>query len=686
MINQVSRNKKLLDTTRDFFQFVIEFFEPINASATHIYHSALALSPPSSIVQRLYYHQHHTPLPSVVVGSWDSWDQGIAIEGTGGEGSYDSYTWSPCGQFVATHAKEVDQGLQIVEIRDGLTLELLSTLTAPDDHPIPTYFRNTYSLAPVHHTLYSTLATPDPSLGDGSTGSPGGHSIPPLPSTSLPTPTIPNTYLIGGPTYSPDGCFLASVSCTSLIIWDIQTGGVSKEIKHSIGIDVSLVWSLDGGTIGTIFYDKSSGIWTVNTCDIASGTTPSSITLQSTDKPYLWAHNTSFHVMATGRDGQTLTINIFVVGSVLTKLESFQINLWTPTRWLRSSHQSPSYKIKSFSPTTCHISIDMGHSFVILDVQSSECLLMQDGQFSSGCFSADGSLFTAYWDRDNHIHIWKRSPAHYTFWRKFPLQEPYHHTSPLHFSPTMLSILGGFPDTNTLQVWRLDGPLPITPSNSPMLFAAPHCCATYVATCHKGKSIVTTINLLPQTHPHFIDTDMEIEMLALTGNVLLVVDSAAIVAWRLTEEGAVDGVFGNQRANYGNKIWTIPRSSYPLFSIEDQAVFIKQKQTIIHIYCMETGELLPAQTAPPSHGHWHFHHLDDLCQGRHHLHHHQPNEHGSHSEDNWPHLESAIPQGWVKDPEGKHWLWIPVKWRNLDYRVGWLHSTRTVRLGPHLTN
>jgi hypothetical protein len=44
---------------------VTKFFEPINVSATHIYHSALELSPLSSIVRRLYYHQRHTPFPRV---------------------------------------------------------------------------------------------------------------------------------------------------------------------------------------------------------------------------------------------------------------------------------------------------------------------------------------------------------------------------------------------------------------------------------------------------------------------------------------------------------------------------------------------------------------------------------------------------------------------------------------------
>jgi hypothetical protein len=538
----------------------------------------------------------------VVAGSWDSWDQGKAVEGAGAANGYTSYTWSPCGQFVAAHAEE------FVEIWDRLTLELLSTLALPD-------------------------------------GS-----------------------FIGGPIYSPDGRSLASLSNVSLVIWDIQTGGVTKEIEHSTTKNALLVWSLDGGTIGTIFHDEDSKLWTVHTCDIASGTTLSSITLQSTDKPHLWAHNTSFRVMTTGRCGRAPIISIFEVGSILTKVESFWLNFWRTTNWIK-----PTYQIKSFSPATYHISIDMGDSFAILDIRSSECLLEQAVGLNYDCFSSNGSLFAACGD---HIHVWKYISGQYTLQREFLTEKPpYNNTYPLHFSPTSASILRGFPSTETLQVWHLDGPPILTaPLNCPTLFAAPHCCATYMVTCHKGGSTVTITNLLSQTPPHLINTDMKIEDLILTGNVLLVLDSTTISAWQLTEEGTLDG---NKRARYGGRIWTIPQSGYLELSVEDQAVFIKDEETIIHTYHTETGEVLKlAQTLPDC---WEFHNLCDVGHGEHHPHCHQGNEHNPHSEDNWPHLEEAVWQGWIMDPEGKHQLWIPVKWRSPDDdSMGWLHNVKTL--------
>src|ERR1700679_526177 len=120
-MGQVAPNNFLLNTARDFFNFVTKFFEPINASATHIYHSALELCPESSIVRDLYYHQTSriTHLPRVVIGTPYSWDPTISVSS---KDDYEFCTWSPCGQFVAALTGNA------VEIRNQLTFELLTTL------------------------------------------------------------------------------------------------------------------------------------------------------------------------------------------------------------------------------------------------------------------------------------------------------------------------------------------------------------------------------------------------------------------------------------------------------------------------------------------------------------------------------------------------------------------------------
>ena len=327
-------DKELLDTARDCFYFVTKFFEPINASAMHIYHSALELSPLSSVVRKLYYHQHPPLSPRVVAGVPDVWDESIHLSSIGFQVSY---TWSPCGRFVAM------QTYKTVVILDPLSSELLST-----------------------------LAKPDVGLG---------------------------VHVTGELAYSPDGCYLASqLSNASLVIWDIQTGGVAKVFSGDVN-NVSLVWSLDGGKIGTIQGTCTS--YTICVYDVASGASVSPGTLQSEGKPQLWAHNASFRIMTTEWDGQTCTIEISEVGLIITKINSFCIELW-----------GEYHPIRSFSPSTYRTSffISTNNQICILDVQSSECLLWGgDDGHGFHCFSSDGSLFAASMLRG--VHIWNILPA-----------------------------------------------------------------------------------------------------------------------------------------------------------------------------------------------------------------------------------------------------------------------------------
>ena len=121
-----------------------KFFEPIKASATHIYHSALELCPTSSIVRKLYYGRcdRITRCPRLVIGTPDSW---APIRSFSCKGGYKSCAWSPCGQFIATRAEKT------VEIRNHLTFELLTILQPPNDTPplvgLPVYSPNERSLA-----------------------------------------------------------------------------------------------------------------------------------------------------------------------------------------------------------------------------------------------------------------------------------------------------------------------------------------------------------------------------------------------------------------------------------------------------------------------------------------------------------------------------------------------------------
>ena len=577
-MNQGPGNEELLGTAWDYFHFVTKFFEPINVSAMHIYHSALELSPLSSIVRRLYYHRRHTSLPRVIVGNQDSWDQQLVTPC-----KYDcgSCAWSPCGRFIA-----VGDG-DGVEIRDSLSFELLSTLMPAE-------------------------------LGQGS---------------------------IGRLAYSTGGRSIASTLSTLLVIWDIQTGGVAKEIECGGDYNVTLAWSLNGSTIAIISRkDLDARDYTVCIYNVASGTMHSLGTLPSVDEPYLWACDTSFRVMATARDDGGLIINIFEVGPVLTKIESFRIRLW-----------KKDFKVGPFSQTTHRISISAERDYFVSDIRNSRRLLSAY-DLKSHSFSSDGSLFGGVWV--DVVCIWKYTRDSYTTWRVFTFLPQFWTTSfpynSLQFSPTSSSLLAR--SDKILRLWRLDGPLIVAHPNYrmqpyelvPGVLATLSRCGSYVAAGHRGGSIVTITNLVSQIPPHFIDTGMRMHSLALTGNVLLVLDLTTIAAWRLTEEGAMDGVFADRRADRCDSIWTVSLSE-PIFSVGDQTVAIRQNEKVIHVYRTETGEVLePTQTLLCHHDYDYW----DMIRGLHYLHYHDIDP------------VSIMQGGWMKDPEGKHGLWIPVEWRN----------------------
>ena len=593
-MNQIAKNKQLLDIAKDCFQFVTNFFEAINVSAAHIYHSALELCPMSSIIRELYYHRRITRLPKVAIGTPESWAQTIGISGK------DHYIglciWSPCGRFVAAYTGKA------VEIRNQLTLELITILQ--------------------------------------------------------PTDTIRR--LTGPLAYSPDGRSIACASDTAIHIWDIQTGGVAKEIERSTN-NISLVWSSDGRTICTAS-SKDQATLIVHTYDVSSGTALSPGTLHSGDDPHLWTHGGSFWVMTTVRhsDHHDTVINIFKVGSTLTKTRSF---IFPP-------EEHSEAKIRSFSPTTHRISISHGHRLRIFDIRNSKCLLDTTVDSLSHCFSSDGSFFAA--SEEYGVYIWSYASDGYSLWGELRCRG--FSNSPLRFSPTPSSILRHSGDI--LQVWRLRELQTSFKSHSLWSVGLSRSGAR-VATVHDLENTVAIIDLLAQTPPQFIDMGVRIEGLVITGNVLLVVSFGKLVAWLLTEEGLVDGVTGDRRVGCSDSIWTIPlqvpRGNSWRFLVEGHVGVIKPGGNAWHIYHTETGEVLqPTQAPRDFSGRW-YRLTETLC-GRDYLCYHNLSQCDTPPKDSWQISQATLRKGWVKDPEGTHRLWVPVEWRTDWDPADWRHD------------
>ncbi|KAF9642192.1 hypothetical protein BDM02DRAFT_2504713 [Thelephora ganbajun] len=339
----------------------------------------------------------------------------------------------------------------------------------------------------------------------------------------------------------------------------------------------------------------------------------------------------------------TWTINIFEVGSILTKIESF--------------HTETEYStIESFSQTTHRISVSGNDNLGIANIRDSGSLLEEEGQeesFHSHCFSSDGSLFAA--THTETVHIWKYTSDGYARWREFPALDD---IDDFRFSPTSSSLLGRA--DGILKLWRFDGP----PADDlhgghGQLFALSRC-GGYVAVSHHLDSAIAIINLLSQTPPCVVDTGTEIRELFLTGNVLLALGCETIAAWRLTGEGMVDGVIPGGRAGCGNAIWTTPTRTYQWgVFIQDQTVLIEDGGKEIRAYHTETGEVLKlTQLSPRRPGYYWGTRLLGSEGNR------RKCGWGTPSEGGGPLSRNTLREGWVKDLEGSCRLWLPVEWRN----------------------
>jgi hypothetical protein len=246
---------------------------------------------------------------------------------------------------------------------------------------------------------------------------------------------------------------------------------------------------------------------------------------------------------------------------------------------------------------------------------------------------------------------------------------------------------------------------------------------TFIATAHHKKSTITITSLKNQnpSPAQFIDTDLEISAMVLTDSILLVKGSTVvsgdkpstvkglarffvdrkhsetntekIVAWLLTEEGVVDGIVGNTRADHNDSLWELPISQQapmairkaggqdrPLkFTAEGEIAVLSMYGYTIHAYNTRTGEVLkPAEAPKFLESTWY--HFDDQREKGCNQYHHDLCKHQQEGDSEWPISQVALQEGWVKDPEGKCRLWLQPSWRSAGNDVDWLNNASTLRV------
>ena len=513
--------------------------------------------------------------------------------------------WSPCGRFIVRQTQE------IVEIYNHLTFELLAVLRYPK----------------LARTYWSRSA------------------------------------------YSPDGRSFASLLPNSLVIWDIQTGGVVLSIDSHTMLSYP-VWSLDGRRI--IFRAETSRKYTAEAYDVASGAQ-----LFETEIPeeiiHLWACGESFLILTKSPTGPDNEMTISEIGPTCTRIESLrEISLQS------SEVKQPPYAYRVPLLTSTE-------SVHILATGDSHRLLSYPGhdKFKCGCISSDGSHLSV--PHSKGFWVWKYTSGSFVFFRGYSFFNfPGFQTYSV-FSPTSTSILSI--RDKILQLLRLHDP-PTTPQNCRQ-HAAISRSGRYFATADQSQSTVAITDIESHTISQFIDTGGEIEGLAITDNVLLVAFLEKVVGWLLTEQGTVDGVVDGERAGRSDSLWTVtslPQHPQSLcFRIGGQVGVIGTDNTIPFVYHTDTGRM-PNRVLQPQNfsSPWISLYQPSDYQEYHHLRHPYTVQHDpTYQEMLMAPLTQIKKEGWVVDLEGRHRLWVPVEWRGSWDHKNWHYdiSTLFVRKG-----
>ena len=352
----------MFDLANDCFRFVTAYFEIIDTSSRHIYHSALALAPKNSIVQKLY-ESHARAFTRIVCGVPTSWDASTAE--TTRPSDLESVVCSPCDRFIAI----AWVGARTVDVLDSTTLQRLQTFESPED--ISTEYR-------------ALIFSPD------------GCVL---------------TCFSGDHTASQDRELF-------VVSWDLQTGGMITVIKwqgstrdSSGALSPSIAYLVDGEMVGVCCsgnqdpnYSEGSNIFI---CDVTSGTLIHSHSLNDTVplSNHIWTHGESLR-FATA-DATTITIWEvgFISGAAPEEIET----LPTPDGF---DNERP--RFTQLHPAPYRLAFVSRGRIRVWDGQNSRFLLeCADAEFvPSMSFSSDGRFFACSTARPN-VYLWKESPDGY---------------------------------------------------------------------------------------------------------------------------------------------------------------------------------------------------------------------------------------------------------------------------------
>jgi len=466
---------------------VTEFFEVISQSAPHIYHSALLLTPYSSVVRKLYGQHIHSHVPRVVTGIPTSWDSCTASAGAASKVGH--AVWSPCGRLVAVGVGNV------IEVRDSSILERLSTLKAP------------------------ATFSPATSLSF----SPDGCLLACLQYQRVQHPSS---------IYDIWECWLH--------VWDVQTGVAIRRIHlHNSG-EITFSGNGNQRVVNLLPHYSFSKPYQFYIYDALKDTQPRVSPLSQLD------HRSYAHW--TREDSLQFATGFIIDWHILIEIRELQ-QTSHPLPVVKSFHVPLHSGELSFSLVSFHASFVAKTDLVILDVRDSRILLdvkaSQSPFIPPGHFSPDGRFFVCGTE-EPRIFVWENGPTGYGPWSNL---RPRSLFKGLSFSPDMSSILTWGPQgiqildpgnrsaflspneaghhhkhRNHLVAYSADGAL--------------------TATARQKDHIIKVLDNLLGSPCRLIDTGMEILDIKIVENTVCVASSCGLVQWHLETGERAHGAQG----------------------------------------------------------------------------------------------------------------------------------------------
>ena len=696
-----------LDLVNDYFRFVIAFSEVISASAPHIYHSALPLSPRTSIVHELY-KSHSRPLVRVVRGFPISWES-VVTTVQHRRPKNKTAVWSPCSKFIAVAQSKA------IEILDAVTLTRIGGFEHKGKTRWLGFSPDSRSLTQFSHGDYGIT------IWDLQTGG-RISTIPSTPNTSL-SRCFSSAYSIDGKMVAVACRDSENTAVTIISTYNLLSGTHIYSHRVSEGCVVAPIWTHGEFLRFVTVKPGSITIWEVGftskhtLAEVESLPAPDDITPDEIIPDEIAPDDVSSDDASTDdvSSDDASTDDVFPDDASpddVSPDDASQNDASPDDAFLNDTSPNDASPDDTgpekclFLPARSRLAFIFREAVMLWDAQNSELLLKFSGdkQPAAISFSSDGRFF-ACGTIGQKIHLWKESPTDYVLHRKLvssidkEMASAYimrEDTTPL-LSPNGESITTS--KYSETQLWRTTDPITFLPSapTQPVkktdfvLGFSPD--KSLAAIARLGDNMATILDLKSGDPRLIVDTGMKICGLGVTGNTVIVIGYGKIVTWDLPAGDCALDI----SASIHNSVRTVafnhpapPPTRLHSASISpdfNYIVITREASGGLDIYDISTGKHLVGVTASYGHIPWFTQDGRDVWSAR-----RFPAEGWNITKDGqsgviglgplsgacpsgrypWKssHGHNVTNDGWIFNSRKKRLMWMPHYWRKYErYRI-----------------